>query len=43
MTERLKGSKSVHASDDIMYVTETKTIYCDYFSYIIHVWLHLDK
>ena len=46
MTKRLKGSKSVHASDEscaIMYVTETKITLCDYFSYFIHFWLHLDK
>ena len=46
MTKRLKGSKSVHASDEschIMYVTETKITFCDYFSYSIHIWLNLDK
>ena len=44
MTKRLKGSKSVHASGEschIMYVTETKITFCDYFSYFIHFWLHL--
>ena len=46
MTKRLKDSKSVHASDEschIMYVTETKITFCDYFSYFIHFWLHVDK
>ena len=35
-----------HASDEschIMYVTETKTTFCDYFSYFVHFSLHLDK
>ena len=44
MTKRLKDSKSVHASDEschIMYVTEMKITFCDYFSYFIHFWLHL--
>ena len=46
MTKRLKGMKSVHASDEswhIMYVTETKITFCDYFNYFIQFWLHLDK
>ena len=46
LTKILKGSKSVHASDEschIMYVTETKITFCDYFSYFIHSSLHLDK
>ena len=45
MTQRLKGSKSVHASDEschIMYVTEIQITFCDYFSYFIYFWLHLD-
>ena len=45
MTKILKGGKSVHASDEfchIMYVTETKITFFDYFSYFIHFWLHLD-
>ena len=44
MTKRLKGSKSVHASDEschIMYETETKITFCDYFSYFIHFWLQI--
>ena len=44
--KKMKGSKSIHASDEschIMHVTETKISFCDYISYFIHFWLHLDK
>ena len=39
MTKRLKGSKTLHASNEschVMYVTETKITFCDYFSNFIH-------
>ena len=44
--KKMESSKSVHASDEschIMYVTETKITFCNYFSYFIHFWLHLKK